>query len=173
MQGTLKLAEAVATALGGVRIPIGPPNLELYGIVGARWFGTSDSLTLKTPVFGFETSASLKKDWIDPVAGLYAHYRIDDRWFVNAEGDIGGWSDSATGQALGAVGYNWTRNIASTLGYRVLYTYEKQESAGNGSFRCLQWMYGPYVAISTGSEAPRLAQGFGRFPGGPRPRDEA
>ena len=53
-------------------------------------------------------------------------------------------------QALGAVGYNWTRNIASTLGYRVLYTYEKRENGGNGSFRCLQWMYGPFVAIKYG-----------------------
>jgi hypothetical protein len=156
-QANLTLNEAVATGLGGVRIPIGPSNLEFYAIGGVRWFGTSDSLTLTHPVFGFETSASLHKDWIDPVAGFYARYRIDPKWFVNAEGDIGGWSNtSATGQALAAVGYNWTQNIATTLGFRVLYTYDKQDTgdtritAANGSFRYQQWMYGPYVALKYG-----------------------
>ena len=64
-----------------------------------------------------------------------------------------GWSNtSATGQALAAVGYNWTANISTTLGIRVLYTYDKQHTgdtritAANGSFRYRQWMYGPYAA---------------------------
>jgi hypothetical protein len=47
---------------------------------------------------------------------------------MNVPGDIGGWSDSATGQALASVGYNWTQNWSTTLGYRVLYAYEKQDT---------------------------------------------
>ena len=39
--------------------------------------------------------------------------------------------------------YNWTDSIASTLGYRVLYTYDKQNSGGNRNFRYQQWMYSP------------------------------
>ena len=74
---------------------------------------------------GFTHSASKTEDWVNPVAGIYAHYRIDDKWFVNAEGDGGGVTNSATAQGLGAVGYNWTQSIATTLGYRVLYTYDK------------------------------------------------
>ena len=150
-QADLTLNEGIVTGLGGVRIPIGPP---LYGIAGARRYGTSDSLTLTTPVFGFERSASLYKDWADPVGGLTAKYTIDPKWFVNTEADIGGWSNtSATGQALAAVGYNWTQNIATTLGYRVLYTYDKQDTgdtritAANTSFRFQQWMHGPFVAL--------------------------
>lgn len=142
-QASLKLTEVVATGFGGIRIPIGRPNLALYAVGGARWFGTSDSLTLQHPVFGYENSASLNKDWIDPIAGPTANYHFDPKWFVNTEADIGGWSNSATGQALGAVGYNWTDSIASTLGYRVLYTYDKQDTGGNRSFRYQQWMYGP------------------------------
>jgi len=156
-QANITLNEAVATAIGGVRMPIGPPNFELYTIGGLRWFGTSDKLALTHPVFGYENSAPLRKQWIDPIVGFTAKYHFNEKWFVNTEADIGGWSNtSATGQALAAVGYNWTANISTTLGYRVLYTYDKQNTGDtrptgqNGSFRYQQWMYGPYVALKYG-----------------------
>ncbi len=72
---------------------------------------------------------------------------------MNVFADIGGWSDSATGQALASVGYNWTQNWSTTLGYRVLYIYEKQDTGFNyllfepKSFRYQQWMYGPFAGI--------------------------
>ncbi len=149
----LTLTEGVATAFGGLRIPIGPPNLEIYGTVGARYMYSGNKLTLNSPVPGFSASTSVNKDWVDPVAGFAAHYRFDDRWFVNVFGDLGGWSDSATGQALASVGYDWTRNWSTTLGYRVLYTYEKQDTGFNAltgadrSFRYQQWMYGPFIGV--------------------------
>ena len=142
----LRLDTALITGFGGIRIPFGPPNLDLYGIVGARYFYDEISITLRSPVSGFERDASASKSWVDPIAGLYAHYRINDKWFVNGEADIGGLHNSATGQALGAVGYNWTQNIATTLGYRMVYGYDKQ-SAPNGSFRIQEWVYGPYAAL--------------------------
>ena len=58
---------------------------------------------------------------------------------------LGRMGSNMAGQALGAVGYNWTQNIATTLGYRVLYT--KQDTGGNRRFRLQQWMYGPYAAL--------------------------
>ena len=149
----LTLTEGIATAFGSVRIPIGPPNLEIYGTVGARYMYSGNKLTLNSPVPGFSASTSVNKDWVDPVAGFAAHYRFDDRWFVNVFGDLGGWSDSATGQALASVGYDWTRNWSTTLGYRVLYTYEKQDTGFNAltgadrSFRYQQWMYGPLIGV--------------------------
>ena len=115
VQANLKINEATATGFGGVRIPIGAPNLELYGILGVRYFYTGASLTLAHPVIAFQPSASRDRDWIDPLGGFVARYRIDPKWFVNTEADVGGLSDSATGQALAAVGYNWTSNIATTL----------------------------------------------------------
>jgi hypothetical protein len=103
------------------------------------------------PIFGFENHASLRKDWIDPVVGFTAKHQINEKWFVNTEADIGGWSNtSATGPALAAVGYNWIANISDTLGYRVLYTYDREDTGGSGSFRYQQWMYGPYVAFKYG-----------------------
>jgi hypothetical protein len=84
-QADVTLSEGFLTSFGGVRIPVGPPNLELYGTVGAR---------------------------------------------------------------VASVGYNWTPSISTTLGYRVLYSYEKQDTgAGDQSFRLQQWLYGPFAGF--------------------------
>ena len=142
----LGLDTALITGFGGVRIPIGSPNLALYGIGGARYFYDEISLALKNPEFGFERDASASKSWVDPIVGLYGHYRINQKWFVNGEADIGGLHNSATSEVLGAVGYDWTPNVATTLGYRMAYGYDKQ-SAPSGSFRLQEWIYGPYAAL--------------------------
>jgi hypothetical protein len=102
----LTLNVALATGFGGVRIPIASPDLSLYGVVGTRYINLGDRLTLRTPVFGFSHTSTITKDWADPVVGLAATYRIGDRWFVNAYGDAGGLSNSATSQGLAEVGYN-------------------------------------------------------------------
>ena len=38
--------EAFITAFGGVRVPVGVPNLHLYGTVGARYFYSGTKLDL-------------------------------------------------------------------------------------------------------------------------------
>jgi len=155
-QANLTLREAIATGIGGIRVPFGPPNLELYAIGGLRWFGTKATLELTNPFVLISPSPGLRKDWLNPIVGMTAKYKFDPKWFINTEADIGGWSDSATGQALASVGYNWTDNISTTLGYRVLYTYDKQDTGNtlitgaSKSFRFLQWLYGPFVAVKYG-----------------------
>ena len=148
----LTLTSGIVTAFGGVRIPVGPPNLELYGTVGARYFYSGTKLSVTGPLGIISANPSVTKDWIDPVAGVAAQYRINERWFVNALADLGGWSDSATGQALASVGYNWTPSIATTLGYRVLYTYEKQNTGVDFNFQPRRflyqaWIYGPFAGF--------------------------
>jgi hypothetical protein len=147
---TGQLSQTIGTAFGGYRLPIGSRDLSLYGTIGLRYYDMSGSITLQTPVVGFERSASQTKDWLDPIVGLAAHYRIDDKWFVDALADVGGYSGSATSQALAAVGYNWNQSISTSLGYRVLYTYYQQSNGANGSFRNQSTMYGPLVSLSYG-----------------------
>jgi hypothetical protein len=147
---TLTLTQAIVTAFGGLRIPVGPPNLELYGTLGARYFYTHAGLDLSFPVTGFQPHFGLTKNWADPVAGLAAHYAINDKWFVNFLTDLGGLDNSATGQVLGSVGYNWTSSISTTLGYRVLYTYERDISGPLRDFRYQSWMYGPFAGFKYG-----------------------
>ncbi len=152
-QTDLTLNEGFITAFGGVRVPLGVPNLYLYGTVGARNFYSGTKLTVSGPFGLFSGTETVNKDWVMPVGGFAAQYRYDDHWFMNVLADLGGWSDSATGQALASVGYNWTQNIATTLGYRVMYTYTDQDTGFNEltfqprSFRYRQWMYGPFAGF--------------------------
>ena len=44
----LTLTEGLATGFGGLRIPVGPPNLYLYGTVGARYTFSGTKLELTT-----------------------------------------------------------------------------------------------------------------------------
>jgi hypothetical protein len=142
----LTLTQGIATAFGGVRIPVGPPNLQLYGTVGARYFYSRTALDLSFPVSGFpSTGFAITKNWADPVAGLAAHYIINDKWFINFLADMGGLDNSATGQVLGSFGYNWTPSFSTTLGYRVLYTYFRDESGPLHDYRYQSWMYGPFA----------------------------
>jgi hypothetical protein len=144
----LTLTQGIVTAFGGLRIPVGPPNLQLYGTVGARYFYSRSALDLSFPVSGFPTASfALTKNWADPVAGLVAHYVINDKWFVNFLADMGGWDNSATGQVLGSFGYNWTPSIATTLGYRVLYTYFRDISGPLRDYRYQAYMYGPFAGF--------------------------
>ena len=101
--------------------------MQLYGTLGARYFHSRTALDLSFPVTGFEPSFAMTKNWVDPVAGLAAHYAINDKWFINFLADMGGLDNSATGQVLGSVGYNWTPAFSTTLGYRVLYTYFRDD----------------------------------------------
>ena len=82
----LTLNEAFITAFGGVRVPLGVPNLDLYGTVGARNFYSGTKLTVTGPFGLFNGTESVNKDWIMPVAGFAAQYRFDDRWFMNVLG---------------------------------------------------------------------------------------
>ncbi len=52
------------------------------------------------------------------------HYDINDRWFVNALADVGGFNvgSKITAQGFGSVGYRWTQNISTAIGYRAIYT---------------------------------------------------
>jgi hypothetical protein len=149
---SLTLNEGFITAFGGVRVPLGVPNLSLYGTVGARNFYSGNKLSVSGPFGLFNGTETVNKDWVMPVGGFAAQYRYGDRWFMNMLADLGGWSDAATGQALASVGYNWTQNIATTIGYRVMYTYTNQDTGFNvalepRSFRYQQWMYGPFAGF--------------------------
>lgn len=64
------------------------------------------------------------EDWADPTVGLSAHWRLNERWFVNALADIGGFgvASTITAQGFASIGYRWTELISTALGYRAIYT---------------------------------------------------
>lgn len=144
----LTIGQTILTGFGGLRVPVGSPDLSLYAVAGARYFNLNESINLSIPVAGFDRNASLTKNWVNPIVGANLRYRIDEKWFLDGEADIGGVGGSATWQAFGAVGYNWTKSLSSTLGFRALYAYSRQYNDNGGSFRFQETLYGPQLTLS-------------------------
>jgi hypothetical protein len=69
-------------------------------------------------------SASQDKNWIDPILGVRSQWNINERFFLAAKGDIGGFGVSSdfVWQAQATLGYNFTENVFAELGYRYLQT---------------------------------------------------
>src|SRR5271166_6123991 len=145
----ITLNETAATAYGGVRIPTANADWRVYGILGARYFNLNGSIDLQGPFGGYSREASQEKEWVDEIVGVKARHRIDDKWFLDFEGDVGGYHDSATAQGYGAVGYKWNQSITTSLGFRVLYIYyQTPANRGGGSFRFNENLHGPEFDVA-------------------------
>lgn len=138
----------IVTAFAGYRIPLASPDVSLYGTVGARYQNLTADVDLTHK--NFARSLQQTEDWVDPVLGLAMNYRISEKWFFNALGDIGGFGvgSKLTTQGLVAVGYNWTSSLSTSAGYRALYTDYQQSSGAGGSFRWNATLYGPFMALN-------------------------
>ncbi|WP_296707309.1 hypothetical protein [Rhodoblastus sp.] len=148
VNANLHTAQTILTGFGGVRLPFQVTNLSFYGIAGARYFNVNNTLTLNTAIPGLGLSAQQGKDWVDPIIGFASRYVINEKWYVDAEADVGGYNKSVTWQTFAAVGYNWTQHISSTLGFRALYVDYEKANNFNGSFRFQQTLLGPQVTIT-------------------------
>lgn len=145
---SLTLGETILTGYGGLKIPFGSPTFSLYGIAGVRYVNVNERFGLGVPVVGYAQNATLTKNWASPIAGFVMRNQFDDKWFADGELDVGGTGGSATWQFFGAVGYNWTPSISSTLGFRALYLYNQQYNDYGGSFRIHETLYGPQSTIT-------------------------
>ena len=148
VNASLTLGETILTGFGGVKIPFGSPDFSLYAIAGARFVNLNESFGLGIPVVGFDQHATLTRNWATPIAGLVLRNKFDDKWYADGEVDVGGTGGSATYQFFGAVGYNLTPSIATTLGFRALYLYNQQYNDFGGSFRMHQTMLGPQATVT-------------------------
>ena len=142
----VKFNETFATGYGGVRIPTPAPDWLVWGILGARVFNVNATVNLDVPVTGFARSTSQGKTWADPIVGVTARHRIDDKWSLLFETDAGGYSRSATAQIYGAVAYKWNQYLTTRVGGRVIYAYyQTAAERGNGTFRLQETIWGPLV----------------------------
>ena len=140
----------IVTAYAGYRLPLGSPDFALYATVGGRYQGISANFGLHRNVTGFGVNEQGSVGWVDPLIGLAMHYRINDKYFVDATADIGGFGAGSqiTTQDQLTVGYNWTQSISTSVGYRILYTDYVHSNDRGGSFRYNTTLYGPYVGVS-------------------------
>lgn len=140
----------IASAIAGYRLPLGNPDVDLSLTAGVRYQRLTAETTVIPGVVPISLTGSQTKDWVDPVVGLVLQYRIDERWFVNALADIGGFGvgSQLTSQGFLAVGYKWTEAISTAVGYRALYTNYKSSSDETGSFRYDTTMHGPFMSLA-------------------------
>ncbi len=120
--------QIVATALVGYELPVDVENMQLYATGGLRYQHNKVELDID-PVFFPAVSRSGSRSWVDPIVGLTVHYDINDKWFVDVMADVGGFgvASEITLQATATIGYNWTDTIASSFGYKALYTDYKED----------------------------------------------
>lgn len=116
-------------ALGYI-LPIDVKNLTLSPTIGFRYQYLDANIKVGPTGIPVSLDAGGSVQWIDPTVGLYAHYDITDKWFINALGDVGGFGigSKLTWQAFGALGYNWTKTVSTSIGYRAI--YEDYQSGG-------------------------------------------
>ena len=144
MNAGLTVNETFATAYGGVRIPTASADWSVYATLGARYFNLNGSLDLSVPVWRFFPFRIAGRTWADPVVGVKARHRIDDKWSIEFEADAGGYQQERDGAGLWGGRYKWNQSLTTSLGYRVLYIYyQAPANSGNGSFRFQEFLYGP------------------------------
>ncbi len=143
-----ELTEVVASGAVGYVLPLHVPNLEVAVTGGVRYVNLSVDARLRPTILP-SRKASGTQSWVDPTIGFAAHWAIDEKWFVNAIADIGGFgvgSELSSSGYLG-VGYMWTPSISSAIGYRYLYEDYQNRSNGN-NFRYNTTMHGPTVSLA-------------------------
>ncbi|MBA5776160.1 hypothetical protein H2509_03375 [Stappia sp. F7233] len=147
---TLKLSQTllIASAVGGYELPLGHPDLDLSVTAGVRYQRLTTETTLKSGVFPISVETDITEDWVDPVVGFLLHYDINDRWFVNAIADVGGFGVGSqfTTQGFLTVGYNWTDTVSTAFGYRALYT-DYESGSGANRFEYETTLHGPFLSI--------------------------
>ena len=145
-----ELDEVIATAAVGYWLPLGIRNVDIAVTGGLRYVDLSADLSLTPAMLPVTFSGSQSESWVDPTIGLVANWKIDEKWFVNAVADIGGFGVGSKLSSTGylGVGYMWTPSLSTAIGYRYLYEDYESSNGKGGSFRYNTTMHGPTVSLA-------------------------
>lgn len=146
----MDLSQTIATGAIGYWLPLGTPDFDLAVTGGLRYMRISSDIALTPADRPLTLSGDQSQSWIDPTIGLAAHWAIDERWFMNAIADIGGFGVGSKLSSNGYVGlgYMWTPSMSTAIGYRYLYEDYEDASAEGGSFRYNTTMHGPTFSLA-------------------------
>ncbi len=119
-----QMRQLMASAIVGYRLPLAGSDFDLYATAGVRYQRMTGKIEATPGLIPATVSNRSVEQWADPIVGLAATWRINDRWFVNAIADVGGFGVGSrfTTQGFASVGYRWTDSISTALGYRAIYT---------------------------------------------------
>ncbi|QIB34603.1 hypothetical protein [Ancylobacter pratisalsi] len=124
-RASLGVKQTIFSGLVGYRMPLGlPDNVDLSATVGFRYQHLSGDFNFTNAYVPLAVSTKGTQDWIDPTIGLQLNYAIDEKWFINAIADVGGFGvgSKITAQGFATLGYMWTPSISTAIGYRAIYT---------------------------------------------------
>jgi len=136
------LDQAYCRAHLGRRL-IDGPDFELGVLAGVRYTFISTKIEFRG-LPGGDLRLEDSVGWVDPIAGLRARLRIDDRWFVGLEGDIGGFGTGSDliWQAHAHLGCRIRDGWSALLGYRGL-GFEREGSRSSADLTS----HGPYAGL--------------------------
>lgn len=119
-----KMRQLIASALVGYRLPLGGPDLDIYATAGLRYQRLTAEIEASPGLIPVTLSRRGTEQWVDPTVGFSATWRVNERWFANLLGDVGGFGVGSrfTTQGLATIGYRWTDSVSTALGYRAIYT---------------------------------------------------
>jgi hypothetical protein len=120
----------------------GKRQITVDALGGGRYWYLSANLDI-----GSTANPSQKTGWVDPFIGASLNADITERLLFNIRGDVGGFGVGSdfSWNALGVLGYRFTKDITGLFGYRALYVDYK---AGTSSMRYNMTIHGPVVGLS-------------------------
>lgn len=93
------------------------PEVQADLVGGFRWFDAETEFRLRPGVVGGRTIQA-NDEWLDPIVGARARFRISDRWSGTAFADYGGLDGDETWQILLTADYSINENWMIRGGYR-------------------------------------------------------
>ncbi|WP_157739065.1 hypothetical protein [Labrenzia sp. VG12] len=161
----MNLGSATDTPRGGGRIRVGVSQLILEGMgfyrayatpqtsidiyAGGRYWDIDLDLNA-TGTFAGNFTISRGDNWIDPVIGVRAFHMINDKWSVNARGDIGGFGAASdfTWNVQAGAGYHFNKTWSAHLQYKALGVDYDNGKSGTASFAYDTITHGPLLGIA-------------------------
>ena len=98
-------------------------TLDLMG--GVRVWSIKNDVGLALTAGGSpiaQFSGSDGSTWVDPMIGAKGRFNIDEKWYLDGWGMIGGFSAASklSWDVMADVGYRWNDRLSIAVGYRAL-----------------------------------------------------
>lgn len=120
----------------------GKRSITVDALGGGRFWYLSADMDTSSNINPSKTA-----QWIDPIIGARLSADITERLLFSIRGDVGGFGVGSdfSWNALGVLGYRFTKSLTGLLGYRALYVDYK---AGTSSMRYNMTIHGPTMGLS-------------------------
>jgi hypothetical protein len=124
------------------------PNFELGLGLTYNQIDVDVDIAVGLPGPPSQLSVGGKEEWFDPAVVARATWPIDDRWFVQARGNVGGFGAGSDlmWQIMADVGYRPSEAWFFTFGYRVI-DFDYDQGSGSDRFVYDMQTFGPVLRL--------------------------